>query len=404
MDEGKKIENVKSLDEVNEAKYVRVGCAYYKKIVRPDRHGIQRAEYAVWKKDEIALDHGKDFLKGIPKYDAFIVSPSNKEYKAEVEGGLNLYSRFEHTPRKGEWTWTKRLLEHVFGDQYDLGLRYMQILYLHPERSTVILALVSKERQTGKTTFLNWINALFGGNVVLISSSDFLGGFNGHYASKNIICIEETLLEKNLTLEKLKAITTAKYLQVNEKFVNSYKLPFYGKVILTSNNEDKFAKIEPEEVRFFVRKLGTPKIGNHNIETDLVKEIPAFLHYLESLTPVDWSVSRSGFTPQELSNEALRNVVSESMSELHKIIFLFVVDHFYNSEMMTEFFATAKDVWERWFTHNSKFSAGYILRVLKNEFNFKTQGMQRYYPFGEGQEKTGTPFHFKREDFLDVKM
>jgi len=263
--------------------------------------------------------------------------------------------------------WTETLLRHIFGEQYELGLRYMQILYLHPDRSTVILALVSTERQTGKTTFLNWINAMFGSNVALISSSDFLSGFNSQYATKNIIAIEETLFEQKLTIEKLKALATAKHVQINEKFITPYKIPFYGKIILTSNNEDKFAKVEEEEIRFFVRKVGRPQIHNHAIEDELIKEIPAFLNYLTKLPSVDWSVSRSGFTTAELKNESLKAVVNESKSSLCKDLEMYLSEYFDNHPR-EYVHATALDIKSKFFYGNQRYEASYIRSVLKTDF------------------------------------
>ena len=382
--------------------FVRVGCTYYKCIVKTDRHGIARTEFKVWKKEEIVLDSGKDFLKGIPHYDDFVMKPNNLAFEPFLNGCLNLYSEFPHIPRPGEWIWTERLLKHVFGDQYELGIRYLQILYLYPDRSTVILALVSTERQTGKTTFTNWINALFGSNVAVISSTDFISSFNSHYATKNIICIEETLLDKKLTIEKLKALATAKFVQINEKFVTPYKIPFYGKVILTSNNEDRFAIVEEEEIRFFVRKLGKPEFTNHAIEVNLIEEIPAFLDYLLSLPPVNWSVSRSGFTTDELKNGSLDAVVKESKSGLCKDMEMYFIEYFNNTEK-DSFYAAPLDIKNKYFLNNNRIELSYIRSVLKNEFKKLPGEMQRYSPFGDDMiTRTGTPYLFLRKEFVKL--
>jgi hypothetical protein len=387
-------------EEGDPVPYIRVGCTYYKKILKTDRNGISRLELKVWKKEEIVLDHGKKFLKEINHFDDFIMKPSNQAYESIIGKCLNLYSEFIHHPIEGDWKWTKILLEHIFGEQYELGIRYLQILYLYPDRSTVILALVSSERQTGKTTFLNWIDALFGSNVALISSSDFLSGFNGHYATKNIIAIEETLFEQKLTIEKLKALATAKFVQINEKFVTPYKIPFYGKIILTSNNEDKFAKIEEEEIRFFVRKVGRPQINNHAIEEELIKEIPAFLHYLTTLNLVDWSVSRSGFITEELKNKSLEAVVKESKSSLCKDLEMFLSEYFDNAPK-EYVLATAMDIKRQFFDNNQRYEISYIRNVLKNEFKMNPETLQRYDSFNDMVAKSvGRPYHFNRSDFV----
>lgn len=402
---GKKVLEIPRNHSLNEQSpdipYRRVGCYYYKIIYKNHpKLGIKVREYKLWKKEEIKQDHGKEYIKSIPVYDDFVVVPNNTEYKPTIGNFVNLYHPFVHFPKEGDWLWTKRLLEHIFGDQYDLGLRYLQILFLHPDKSTVILALVSKIRSTGKTTFINWLTMIFGGNMTILSSSDFSGSFNS-YAKQNLIVIEETFLEKKTVIEKLKALATAKSVRVNEKFVSEYTIPFFGKFILTSNNVDKFALIDKEEIRFFVRKLSKPKFKNHGIEEDLKREIPAFLHYLKSLPPVDWSVSRSGFTPAELYNDFLQAVVEESASGLAKDLRLELMDFFDNYDLDIVQ-ATPKDLKARFFSGNSKYTLNYIRQVLKEEFDMTpTKKPDRYRPFDETiASKTGRFYEFKRDDFV----
>jgi len=385
--------------------YIRVGCDYYRLIIRPGRYGPE-SRWKPWRKAEIVQDHGKDFLKSIPKYDDFHMQPDNINYQQVMSNCLNLYNEIPHDPAPGDWTWTQRLLQHVFGEQYELGIRYMQILYVHPDRQTIILALVSRERETGKTTFLNWLRMIFADNVVLISSTDFLSGFNGHYATKNIIQIEETLLEKNVSVEKLKALNTSKFISINEKFVQPYSIPFYGKVVIASNNEDRFAKVDQEEVRFFVRKLGKPEFKNTNIEEDLYREVPAFLHHLQTLPKVNWSISRSGFTAEELYNDSLKKVVDESRSGLAKDLEFIISDYFLNNDFeATEFYATVKDIKEKWFAGNNRVEMNYIRNVLKNDFKMQPKQLMKYQPWIEPEmnkkDLTGRPYQFLRENWTE---
>ncbi len=377
--------------------YMRVGCDYYRQVEDIDRFGTKNMKVVPWKKAEIIQDHGKKYLDTIPKFDGFTMVPSNTNYQRIIKGRYNLYNPFPWIPKRGEWIWIKRLLEHIFGDQYDLGIRYMQILFQHPERQTIILALVSEARETGKTTFLNFIFQVFQSNVVVLSTSDFLSSFNP-YARHNIICIEETFLDRAVTIEKLKAMSTAKMLTINEKYVTPYSIPFYGKVILTSNLEDKFAKVDPAETRFFVRKLGKPKFTNHSIEQDLLREIPAFLHHLDTLPKVDWSVSRSGFTPDELTNESLLSVKKESRSGLAKDLEMRIVD-FFEGDGVDQFYATVKDIKTKWFYDNSRIEWNYIRHTLKKDFKMTPLDRQRYRAFNDSLEDWGRPYVFKRVDF-----
>ena len=61
---------------------------------------------------------------------------------------------------------------------------YLQLLYLQPIQKLPILLLVSEERNTGKSTFLNFLKALFQNNVTFNTNEDFRSQFNSDWAGK----------------------------------------------------------------------------------------------------------------------------------------------------------------------------------------------------------------------------
>lgn len=390
----------------DEVPYARIGTDYFKVIKKIDRYGIERTELKNWKKDEIKQDHPKNYLDRIPHFDDFTTCPNNINYTPVIHNCYNLYREFPHRPKEGEWKWSKILLQHIFGEQYEIGIRYMQILYLNPDRLMPILVLVSRERQTGKTTFVNWLNMIFGDNLSNIGPEDLVNGFNASYASANIIAVEETIVEKSITVEKLKALATTKFITVNQKFISQYRMPFFGKIVLTSNNEDKFARIDQEEIRFLVRKVGIPTIVNHNIEKDLLQEIPAFLHYLTTLPPPDFSIDRTGFTPKELSNDSLRRVKSQSRSAAYKEIRI-ELEYLFNNEAkkFNEFYVDADSIKNRVYPRNNAIERYYIRDVLKNEFKLALSEKPLYFrPFGVEQPKSARAFLIKREMFTNTPV
>ena len=391
--------------------YIRVGTDYYKIINKEDRYGGISQQLKAWKKEEIKLDHNSDLIQRIDKYDDFTIIPNNIDYQQSANGFYNLYPKFQHSPIKGNIDTSFKFMNHIFGEQIDLGFRYMKLLYEFPKQIMPILVLVSTERETGKTTFLNWIQMIFGQNSVMVSPTEITKDFNSLYANKNIIMIDEAVAEKGATVEKLKSIATAKTITVNQKFVSEYSIPFYGKIILCTNKETDFMKIDDDEIRFWIRKINPISDKNTKIETDLFNEIPAFLDYILNLPEIDFSKSRMVFTKDEIATDSLNSVKEESRSGLYKELEILIDDHFNNNQLLKDFTATPKDIKERWFLHNNNFSISYIRKVLKDEMKCKILPMQRYVAFEDNAitKKTGTPFIFYRktqivenEEYSDV--
>lgn len=397
----------------NHVPYIRVGIKYFKKTEKVDRNKVVRHELKVWDKPTIVSDYGKDYIDRIPIYDDFTLEPDNINYQEIVNNNYNLYSPFEHKTMpaenyKGEldWYWTKNLLEHIFGDQYELGLMYISTLYKLPAQKLPILVLVSEERSTGKTTFVDWIDILFGANTVIINPQDISSDFNASYTDKNIIMIEESKFDSRQALEKLKNLSTQKKILVNTKFVQQYSLPFHGKLIITSNDKNKFSKIDNEEIRYWVRSV--PSLvgkANHNILEDMVKEIPAFIYHLTTLAPIDTTRSRMVFTPESLQTEALDTVKKESRTSLYKDIEILIEDFFVQNPKVEELKFSLTDIKDKWFSHNNNIDRPYIKMVLRDEFKAVQAGMQRYVPFDTEKhftnetKKSGRPYVFTNPFF-----
>ncbi len=400
----------------NEYPYIRVGTKYFKKIIKVDRYGITRTELVYWDKITISEDYPKSIFENIQKYDDFTINPDNKSHDPVIGDNYNLYSPFEHEPcseyeydQEIGWYWIKTLIEHIFGDQYELGITYLKVLYDHPKQSLPILVLISEERSTGKTTFVDFLNILFGANMVLINPQDISNQFNGSYADKNIIAIEESRFDNIQATEKLKNLATQKEILVNSKNIRQYSIPFYGKLIITSNDETKFSNVESPEIRYWVRKIPTLNgKANHSILRDLKNEIPQFLYYLNTLPAVDTTKSRMVFDAAEIVTKELMIVKAESRTGLHKDLELHLDAFALQNTNVREFKFIAKQVKEMFFSKTEKYEINFINRVLKNEFKLEVGKMQRFIPFEENysnmQNKvSGTPFIYKNK-YYNLKI
>ena len=98
------------------------------------------------KKGTIADDFGNKALQNIPKFKAFINLPSNTNYQRIISNCYNIYNPFAYEPEEGDWATIEAFIRHIFKEQFELGLDYIQIIYQHPTQALPILCLVSKER------------------------------------------------------------------------------------------------------------------------------------------------------------------------------------------------------------------------------------------------------------------
>lgn len=384
--------------------FVRIGTKHFKIINKIDRYDVVRSELALWDKMTIAEDHPKSIFDKIEKYDDFTIVPDNKSHSPIVGNNYNLYSPFEHNPCKDEeydelkWYWIRTLIEHVFGDQYELGITYIKTLYDLPKQPLPILVLVSEERSTGKTTFIDFLNILFGANAVIINPQDISNQFNGPYADKNVIIIEESRFDGVQATEKLKNLSTQKEILVNSKNIRQYSIPFYGKLIITSNDETKFSTVDGAEIRYWVRKIPTLQgKANHNILVDVKNEIPQFLYYLNTLPNVDTSKSRMVFDANDIKTIELDAVKKESRSGLCKDLELILDQFMLENTNVREFKFIAKHIKDTFFPRTEKYEISYINKVLKSEMKLPVDKMQRFVPLEENfslhQKKvSGTPF------------
>lgn len=399
----------------NDYPYVRIGTKYFKTISKIDRYGINRTELIYWDKLTIAEDHPKTIFENIQKYDDFTINPDNKSHDPVINNNYNLYSPFEHVAcaeneyDELSWYWIKTLIEHIFGDQYELGIIYLKVLYDLPKQSLPILVLISEERSTGKTTFVDFLNIMFGANMVLVNPQDISNQFNGSYADKNIIAIEESRFDSVQSTEKLKNLATQKEILVNSKNIRQYSIPFYGKLIITSNDETKFSSVDTPEIRYWVRKVPSLKgKANHNILNDLKREIPQFLYYLNTLPDIDTSKSRMVFEAAEIATKELDTVKKESRTGLCKDIEIHLNDFALENCNVKEFKFIAKHIKDRFFSRTEKYEINFINKTLKNELKLEIGKMQRFVPLQENNamsthKVSGMPFIFPNK-YYNLKI
>ena len=339
-------------------KFLRIGTDYFMIDNMPTIKGEAKEHIIKWKRSTIVDDYGIKSLKEIVKYKSFCTVPSHTNFQQEIDSHYNEYQKVAHRLKQGNFDNTKKFLFHIFGDQYELGLDYLGIIWHYPSQMLPILSLVSNERSTGKTTFLNWVKALFEGNMTINKNEDFRSQFNSDWANKLIVAIDEVLLDKKEDSEMLKNLSTAKHYKKELKGKDKYEIEFFGKFILCSNNVDSFVKIDQEEIRYWIRNIPSIKSEDPFMFKKIIKEIPHFLYFINDRTIVSQNKSRMWFTKEQIWTKDL-----DILKKGNKT---------FNEKQLIESINDELDMFE---LKEIRFSVGDLVNLMRNN-NLRISGHQ----------------------------
>lgn len=408
--------------------YARIGDHYYELVEKPDIHGNLQNVWQRRDKTTITDDHKKEILKHIPKYNTFCCVPDHANYQRIINNCFNSYHPFEHEPDDGDCEHTINLFKHLFGtekitttrnngtveeiESYQLGLDYFTILYKYPQQVLPILCFASVENNTGKSTFVKFLKYVFSQNAAIVSNEDLASGFNSHWATKLLVMCEETKIDKDIVVEKVKALATGSKMMMNAKGVDQVEVDFFAKFIFCTNNEDNFLPITDKDVRYWVRKVNTIENLILNMDEILREELPAFLHFINRRKMATDNQYRHWFKPEYLRTEALQKVIDNTRPQIIKRWWAKLEELFNEWEHGDDVITIpAQEIANML---NRKDDAEYIRRELK-KMGYRTEPVARKaFPFIE-TAADGTSGHlttkitmkkfnssyyvFKREDF-----
>jgi hypothetical protein len=418
--------------------YLRVGTDFYKKVweIDPRRDtNHQKPELILrpWTIGEINRDYdnNKAFITYIPKYDQFCNLPDNTDsYKRIVETehegiisrSYNVYNRLDNKTAEGAWPETERFLRHIFkstntaGESlYQFGLDYIQLSFYKPMQRLPVLCLVSQERNTGKSTFLFFLQLIFKENMAILDNERFKGKFTSHFAQKLIVGLEEGFVteDQKTVKERIKNYSTGRTIWLEGKGTNPSEILNFMHLVMCSNDEKNFMQIDKGENRFAVLKIPVLSTDDPMIVKKMEKEVPAFLHFLSNRKlHYPENRSRFSFDTKVYETEALKAVQERTMNYVPRHIRNYIREMFVITGMDFISFA-AKDIMtglEQF--HGIKITAPAIRDYLKNDLDMETTPKNKKYtlyrpdtdPENEKgyttEYKNGLTFKFFFEDFL----
>lgn len=319
--------------------YIRVGTTYYKVIEKPLISGDKTSVLVRWNRETIVSDHGKSYVSTVPKFDGFCCIPEHLNYQQIVQGFYNIYNEIPFAPSsekenlKNNIPFSLNFVAHIFGEQLEMGLDYLKILLQFPTQILPILCLVSKERATGKSTFIKWLREIFGLNMTYIKGDSFGSQFNSDWAAMLLVAIDEVFFDKKEITERLKYLSTTNKDKLEAKGKDREEIDFFAKFILCSNNEENFIQIDENEIRFWILKINPIKTENTEFLNNLISEIPYFLRYLIQRPFSTEKKTRMWFSADEIRTKALQKLVFKNNNKLESKII----------ELLYEFFESNND-------------------------------------------------------------
>jgi hypothetical protein len=396
--------------------YFRVGDTYYKFIEKVNEEGHIEKGFEKRLKTTIIDDHGKKFCDHIPKYEAFCNKPSHTDYQQVIHNNFNVYFPFEHEPaadecREEDFPAIMSFFKHIFGEKeievkqkngppiktsyYQLGLDLVQIMFQKPTVRLPILCLVSRENETGKSTFGNLMKAIFTNNASTVGNSDLADDFNSFWATKLLIMCDETKIDKQAVVEKVKSLTFAKKIGLNAKGKDKIEIPFFGKFMFFTNNEENFIYASEEDLRYWVIKVPRIREKNPDFEQTMYDEIPNFLSFLNHRKIVAPRMTRMWFDPELLKTEALKKVIAHSQSSVKKELIYFIGKMFRDFGV-EKILMSCQAIKENFFKNKEE---AYVDRVLKDEM--KMIPKQWYVYKGQKYESEGEAMSVAQSEGLN---
>jgi hypothetical protein len=300
--------------------YLRIGTSYYKIVQVPTINNQFNESLIKWDKNTIMDDHNRDYLSNIPKYHNKICFPNHFEFSKEIHGFYNTYSPLNHSPMKGNIDNTLKFFKHIFGSQVEIGLDYFKLLYEKPSQALPVLCLVSKERSTGKSSFLKYLKEVFGHNMSYLDSHSLNSNFNLDWGNKLLLGMDEAFLQKEEITEKIKYLSTSNKNKIEAKGKERFEVDFFGKFVMCSNKEDSFIKIDSDEIRFWVIKVPQINTEDVNFLEKLTHEIPAFLDFILKRKFACERKTRMWFTSEQIYTTALKKLVNNNKNRVEKEI------------------------------------------------------------------------------------
>lgn len=188
---------------------------------------------------------------------------------------INYISSYWSSDKEG-WPTIKSFLEHLFGDEYDTIINYIRTTLFTDERLPILV--LTGGRSTGKTTFLDFLQAIMGERMVICDRSAIRNKFNSFLQNARTVGVDEICLDR-VSAEYIKYYATTNEFTLQKKGCEDIVVKNILNFIVCAD----FCDVKTDGYWVVKTKRIPDEELVRNIYGYLVKEIPAFLNYITNL-------------------------------------------------------------------------------------------------------------------------
>lgn len=178
-----------------------------------------------------------------------------------------------------EWKSIDKILRHLFtGEDYNRAIDYIRTLYLNSTVKLPVLLLWGNEQCTGKTSFLHLLKAMFDDDMRIICDEQLRSRFNGIWAGKRIVGLDECFIDH---AGQLKDALTSPTIQIENKGKEPKEIANRSSWVICTNDAESVSKIAPYAEFWSVKtKPIPPEERDPHLHEHIQAELPAFLEHL----------------------------------------------------------------------------------------------------------------------------
>lgn len=280
-----------------------------------------------------------DQLQTVPELEGYTCEPQHgTDYQNIIGDKWNTYNYVDHTPRAGEWPTISKLLKHLYGnngveeDQLEEIYDYHTVLLKKPKQRQQARVLYSHHQGTAKSALGNLEKLMFGNNVGKVRDAEMESEFNSSWVEKLIIWMDEPYFDKpKRAARDIRDLVTAETQYLRKMHADRVEVPFYGKVLITTNDTD-FMPIERSDRRYWIREI--PRIKDADIDPHFMEKMETEVnHYVYFLLTREMKYKQSNdktfYLPDSiLKTRGFSKLVGDNVSNNHVDLAEFFQEYF----------------------------------------------------------------------------